>query len=948
VHKNLETLLSPKSIAVIGASSSTEKVGSILFNNIISSGFQGSLFPVNPNINDLNGHQVYPNVTSLPQIVDLTLIAVPANLVNPILKEIGEKGIKNVVIYSAGYKEIGEAGKILEDEMAQIAKNFDLNILGPNCLGYINNLSNLNLTFGQNVSSTANLRFISQSGALAASLFDYFNENKLGFNQFITLGNKTVLNENDLLNYFLEEDKKNPDKISPIGLYLESISDGKEFLKLTSEISKYTPIFIIKPGKTQASVRAMQSHTGAIAGEDHILAEALKEAGVVRCETMEDFFELSRALCWEKAPVGPKVAVISNAGGPAVISADEIITNGLEMAELDEETKKQLSDILPRYASVINPVDVLGDALADRVAKACEIVLEKNQAQSLVVILTPQVMTQIEKTAELIDELGKKYKIPIFCSFIGGKLIKEGEDKLNEGHIPFFSFPERAIKIISYMWKWKKWQTENQSATQVQIQNDLISGDNKQKIKEILNKDVESNHPTLDNFEANDLLSLAGIPTPPTQSVSNLEEARNFVSQNRYPVVLKLSSPGLLHKADIGAIIQDISTDSELEAALINLNNKTRELPSDFNEQIKIQIQKDIINGTEIITGIKKDPNFGPVMLFGAGGTLAELLEDRNLHMLPVDHETAKKIVEESRIYPLLKGYRGQAPLALDKVFDVLIRLAALSMESENIEEIEINPLIVTQNDVFAVDGKVVLSHTKAVPAPSAPKFKVGKAIEATNLAGNYHYFVFESEAPMNFTPGQYVSIKVATTRINSYSLATHDGENKFGLLIDTSPGGPGSKYFDNLKVGDNISFLGPFGNFVYKDDDSKHILFLATGSGLAPLRCMIDNLLNVQNSQIPITLYLGLRHNSDVFWEEYFKTLSDKYPNFHYNLVVSQPDENWQGKTGHITEHVANDFPDAGEISVYLCGNKMMIDEVTKILQEKGAKNDRIYKEKF
>ena len=948
MHKNLETLLSPKSIAIIGASSTPQKVGGIVLNNVTNSDFKGVVYPVNPKISDINGVKTYPDIQNLPEVVDLAVIAIPSNLVNPVLKEIGEKGIKNVVIYSAGYKEIGLDGKILEDEMTQIAKQYSLNILGPNCLGFINNNSGLNLTFGQSVTGVGNLRFISQSGALAASLFDYCNENKLGFNQFITLGNKVGVNENDLLAYFLEQDKKDLAIASPIGLYLESIADGVEFIKLAKQISKYTPIFIIKPGKTNASARAMQSHTGAIAGENNVLEQALKEAGVVRCETMEDFFELSRAFSWNKAPKGPKVAIVSNAGGPAVISADAIVTSGLEMAELDEDTKKQLSEILPRYASVINPVDVLGDALADRFAKACEIVLEKNQADSLVVILTPQVMTEIEKTAILIGELSKKYQIPIFCSFIGGKLVKEGENKLNEEQIPSFNFPERAISTISYMWKWKNWQIQNQAPEQIETQSELISAENKEKIKQILDKDINANYPSLDNFDSNELLKLSNISTPPTQVVTNLEEAKAFAAANHYPVVLKLSSPGLLHKSDIGAIINDVSNDNELEAGLVNLGNKIKELPTEFHNQIKIQIQKDIINGVEIIVGIKKDPNFGPVMLFGAGGTLAELLEDRNLHMLPIDIPTAKKIVEESRIYPLLKGYRGQPSLALDKIYDVLVKLAAISSSSENIGEIEINPLIITQNDVFGVDCKVVLTTTKPKITPSAPKFKVAKTVEARNLAGNYHFFIFESETPVKVIPGQYISIKVATTRINSYSVATHDGGSKFSLLIDTSPGGPGSKYFDNLKIGDNISFLGPFGNFVYKEDNTKHILFLATGSGLAPLLCIINNLLEVQDIQTPISLYMGLRHSTDVFWQDYFRKLTERHPNFHYILTVSQPDENWQGNIGHITDQIVKDLTDAREMSAYLCGNKMMIEEATHILHDKGMPDEKIYKEKF
>jgi len=946
VHKNLENLLSPKSIAVIGASAAPEKVGGIVLDNIIASKFTGHIYPVNPNAQDIKGMQCYPNISSLPEVVDLAVIAIPAASVNPVLNEIGAKGIRNVIVFSAGYKEIGPDGKVLEDEMIQISQKYGLNILGPNCLGFVSNSVPVNVTFGEPVYNRGNLRFVSQSGALAASLFDFCNATGLGFSDFITLGNKSVVNENDVLAHFLNQDRNTDGVTHPIGLYLESISNGVDFLKITKELSRKSPIFIIKPGKSTAAIKAMQSHTGSIAGEDIVFGEALEEAGVIRCDTLEDYFDLSRAFAWANAPQGPKVAIVSNAGGPGVISADAVVANNLDLVEFDKPTQEKLHQVLPRFASVINPVDVLGDALADRIAKACEIILQTNQPNILMIILTPQVMTQIEKTAELIGNLGKQYNIPIFCSFIGGSLIAQGEEKLNEYHIPSFRFPERAIATIAKMWKWKQWQIA--SKPQVNEVTTLIAEENQKFIKEVVNKAVSANQISLDNIDANQLLVYSGIPAPQTERVSSLDEAKNFAYQNKWPVVMKLSSPGLLHKADIGAIIKDISSDDELETAMNNLKNKVVQLSPEIREHVTLQIQKDILSGIEVIVGVKRDPNFGPVLLFGAGGSLAELIMDRNLHLLPLDLGLAKEIVMQSKIYPLLKGYRGEPMYALEKLYDVILRLSSLLEIMPEASEIEINPLIVTLNDVWAVDGKVVLTHHEPKPIVALPKFHVAETVEATNLAGQFHYFVFDSDATMNFTPGQYVSIKVANTRINSYSIATREEQNRFGLLIDTAPGGPGSKYFENLKLGDKISFLGPFGVFTYKPDDSGHLLFLATGSGVAPLRCIIDDLLKVKNVQTPITLYLGLRSQNDVFWEKYFERLAQDYPNFHFVLAISQPDESWQGKSGHITELIEHDFPDASKVSAYLCGNKMMIEQATNILISHGANKERVYTEKF
>lgn len=946
MHKNLENLLSPKSIAVIGASAAPSKVGGIVINNIIASKFTGRLYPVNPNAEEISGLKCFPNVGGLPEVVDLAVIAIPSGLVNPVLNEIGEKGIKNVVIFSAGYKEVGAEGKALEEEMIAISQKYSINILGPNCLGFVNNLCPVNVTFGEPVYNKGNLRFVSQSGALAASLFDFCNATGLGFSEFITLGNKSVINENDVLAHFYNEDRNEENVSHPIGLYLESISNGVDFLKITKELSKKNPIFIIKPGKTTAAIKAMQSHTGSIAGEDIVFDEALKEGGVIRCNTLEDYFDLSRAFAWVDAPLGPKVAIVSNAGGPGVISADAVVSHRLDLVEFDKPTQEKLHQVLPRFASVINPVDVLGDALADRIAKACEIILQTNQANSLMIILTPQVMTQIEKTAELIGNLAKQYNIPIFCSFIGGRLVAQGEEKLNEYHIPSFRYPERAISTIAKMWKWRQWQnTVKPSVNEIST---LIADENKKMISEIVEKAVSKNQISLDNIDANQLLVHSGIPTPQTEKVTSLDEAKTFAEQNKWPVVLKLSSPGLLHKADLGAIVKDISSDDELENGLNNLKNKIIQLPPEIHDNVTVQIQKDILSGIEVIVGVKRDPNFGPVLLFGAGGSLAELIMDRNLHLLPLDINLAKEIVRQSRIYPLLRGYRGEPPYALEKLYDVIIRLSSLLDIVPQASEIEINPLIVTQNDVWAVDGKVVLTRQEPKPLVALPRFHVAQTIEATNLAGKYHYFVFETDSPLTFKPGQYISIKVANTRINSYSIAYKEQDNRFGLLIDTAPGGPGSKYFENLKLGDKISYLGPFGVFTYKPDDSKHIVFLATGSGVAPLRCMIDDLLKVQNVQTPITLYFGLRFQDDIFWAKYFERLALDYPNFKFVMVISKPDESWTGKVGHITEVFAEDFPDASHVTAYICGNRMMIDEASNVLIARGAKKERVYTEKF
>ncbi len=949
--KDLTALFSPKSVCVIGASRSPDKVGAIILKNIINSKYTGKIFPINPQSETINDLHCFPDVKSLPEIPDLAIIAIPASFVIETLSQIGEKGIKNVVVITAGFKEIGESGAKLEEDIVSIAKKYDLNLLGPNCMGFINNLSSINATFGQPVTQISNLRFITQSGAIASSLFDWCTSTGLGLSEFITLGNKAVLSEFDVLQYFYNQFQKNSAELYPTGLYLESITEGSEFLRITSEIAKNNPLFIIKPGKTKAAAIAMQSHTGAIAGEDSVLDAALTQAGVIRCLTLEDFFDVSRAFAWENAPTGPKVAIISNAGGPAVICADAVGNEGLELAEFDDTIKEQLTKVLPRFASVVNPVDVLGDALADRYAAAAEIILKTNKADSLVVILTPQVMTQIEKTAELIGNL-KKYNKPIFCAFMGGSLIAHGEQKLNELKIPVFRFPERAIAAIGVMWRWKKHHDEQQlavltTAPEFEIKND--------RAKEIISTARKNNQKTLDNFDANEILANSGILTPTTKVISNLTEAREFAEINSWPVVLKYSSPGLLHKKDVGGVVTDISNNWQLEIVWDNFQRKITTFDPDTREKIKVQIQKEILNGIEVIIGIKRDPTFGPVLLFGAGGTFAELIADRNLHLLPINLEQAKTLVDNSKIAKILKGYRGDPSYAMDKIYDFILRLAKIIELNPEISEIEINPLIVTLNHAWAVDGKVVLREGESKPI-SLPKFQLATTVSHTILASKFHYFVIEPSTPLIYKPGQYISVKVSNQRINLYSIAADEGlpaevagQNRFGLLIDTKPGGIGSKFFENLKSGDKITYLGPFGTFTFNpDDNSKNLLLMGTGSGIAPLRSLLDEILKKNQSQASINLYFGLRYPTDIFWNDYFQKLTIQNPNFKYNLVLSKPDDSYHGLTGHITNRVINDFPDASGCTAYLAGNKNMIDEATNLLLAAGCPSSRIYSEKF
>ena len=976
----LSTFFSPKSIAVIGASDVPEKVGAIVLRNIIASGFSGNVYPVNPSYEKLENLKCYKDVKSLPELPDLAVIAIPAALNAEVLNQIGEVGIKNVVSYAAGFKEAGKDGEKLELELAGICKKYKINLLGPNCFGFVNNSTPLNATFGAPSAKPGNLRFVMQSGALAASLFDWCGSQNLGFSQFVTLGNKTILNENDFLRYFSDDLDSLPaqaggsrlasltlrrsrfavtesSSVSPIGLYLESISDGPEFLKIVGEISKVNPVFILKPGVTAASASAMKSHTGSIAGEDYVLSAALAQVGAIRCETLQEFFDLSKAFSWSYLPKGPKVAIVSNAGGPAVISCDAIALRGLELAKFSRQTEEVLATALPRAANLLNPVDVLGDALSDRFAAALEAVLKEEEVNAVVVILTPQVMTEISKTAQVMGALHRKYQKPILCSFIGGSLVHEGKKVLNDLEIPNFGFPEQAVWVLSKLWEFGKNHLESDLSkdslkasstvweTLAPPQRSLLDKSSSDKI---IDTAIKAGHKTLDNFEANELISLFGIPVPPSCQAKSFDDAIKFTRECSFPVVAKLSSPGLLHKKEIGGVVTDIRNEAQLEAAWDFLERRITHLDEPVRGHMSIQIQKEVEEGVEVIVGVKDDPTFGKVMLFGAGGSLAQLVSDRNLHLLPIDLGQAERLVQSSKVYALLKGGPHEPPHCLDKLYELMVNLGRAAESSKEISEIEVNPVIVTLNNVWAVDGKVILSKGPTPPA-SPPQFQSATAVGREILSAKFHYFEFETESPFNFEPGQYVSVKVASDRINCYSIAGRPSERKFNLFVDTAPGGPGSKFFDALKVGEKITFLGPFGVFTLKPNDgAKQLLFLGTGCGFAPLKYMIESALYEDKVKIPVALYLGVNYPQDIFFKDYLDNLSNRFPNFTYKFVVFKPDGSWKGLTGFITQYIGDAFPDASGVAAYLCGNKFMIADCTSALLSHGCLNERIYFEKL
>ena len=715
---HIQKLIAPRSIAIVGASNDPHKLGNIVLRNILSGGFSGKLYPVNLKEKKVAGLQAYNQYIHIPEIPDLAVIAIPAAFVVDVVREIGQKGTRAVVIFSAGFKEEGSDGAVLEAELLAVAEEYDISILGPNCLGFVSTSKKINATFGQGGNRPGRMHFISQSGAIATSIFDWAERHELGFLDFVTLGNKTNINENHFLQYWLDHPEKssvatrkfNESTYHPIGMYLESLSDGAQFIEIARKIAQKNPLFLLKPGKSAAAQKAMQSHTGAIAGDDLVLSQALDQAGVIRCEEIEDMFNLSLAFSWSKAPGGKSVAILSNAGGPAVVSSDAVAQAGLSMAQLSKNTKELLEQHLHRAANVLNPVDVLGDALSDRYEKALKVLLEEETVDAVVIILTPQIMTEIEETATVIGRLSQKYEVPIFCSFMGGHLVSRGEEVLRKYRIPFFTYPEKAIRVLGKMWWWKSWQKKNKK-NQRPVETVPVAQSVKNHYLEFIRKQLVAGNQYLESNKINELFDDWDIATPASAVVSSLEQTKRFAKKHSFPVVLKLSAPKLLHKTEVSGVITGIGGMKQLEAASQELISRKTELPAQLRKSVKIQVQAQIEEGVEVIVGIKRTPEFGAVLMFGAGGTLVELISDHNLQVLPVTQEGIQEMVEKSKAYSLLKGYRGGQELALGKLYHLIAQLTDLVQTLPFFAEIEINPVIVTKTEAYAVDGKVVLSE---------------------------------------------------------------------------------------------------------------------------------------------------------------------------------------------------------------------------------------------
>lgn len=696
----LKTLFEPKSIAVIGASTKKDKLGYDVFKNLATLGYKGKLFPINPKDGEILGYSIYKKVSDVKEKIELALILVPAPFVTKVLNECGKKQIKNIVIISAGFKEIGGEGIKREKTIQKLVQKYKFNLIGPNCLGIINTKKLLNASFAEGMPQIGNVGLISQSGAMAVAINDWAYTHNLGFSKIISLGNKAGINEIDLLKY-LAKDKAT----KLILMYLESIENGQEFMKLAQDITKKKPIIIIKSGTSVSGIKAISSHTGSLAGSNQAVQTAFQQSGVINAKTVEDLFNYARGFSYQNSPKGNKVAIISNAGGPAIMATDSLEMRDLELAKFEQKTIKQLEKNLPETAATHNPVDIIGDALANRYDEALKAVLKDKDVDSVLILLTPQIMTEVEETAKIIVKFSKKYpKKTILTCFMGGKNVTKAKKILSSGNVPNFGFPDRAIKTLEKMSNYTKWKKEK-----IYKPNNCQLKQNKTELDKLHIK-LKQTKGQVPMPLALDLLKTYNIHTPSSGIAHSPSEAIELAEKIGYPVVLKICSKDVIHKTDAGGVQIDLKDAQTVKEGYKKILEKVKK----YNPKAEIGgifVQEMTTLGREVIIGMKRDPQFGPLLMFGLGGIYVEILKDVTFRVAPISFENAQKMVSEIKAIKLLQGFRGEKSIDFDKLANVICHVSQMVTDFPEIQELDLNPLIVKEQgkNAIAIDARILV-----------------------------------------------------------------------------------------------------------------------------------------------------------------------------------------------------------------------------------------------
>ena len=713
----LQSIFAPKNVAVIGATEKQGSVGRTILWNLISSPFGGAVFPINPKRPSLLGIKAYPTIRDVPDQVDLAVIVTPSTSIPGIIAECAEAGVKGAIVISAGFKEVGPAGVELERQLLLNAHKGGMRIVGPNCLGVMNPISGLNATFAAGMARKGHVAFISQSGALCTAVLDWSFKENVGFSAFVSVGSMLDVDWGDLI-YYLGDDPHT----DSIVIYMESIGDARSFLSAAREVALTKPIIVIKPGRTEGAARAAASHTGSLTGSDEVLDAAFRRAGVLRVNSISEIFSMAEVLGRQPRPKGPRLTILTNAGGPGVLATDTLLTTGGELAEISQETQEKLNEFLPASWSHNNPIDIIGDADPERYAKSLEVAAQDENSDGLLVILTPQAMTDPTATAEALKAYAKSYDKPILASWSGGKEVAAGEAILNKAGIPTFEYPDDAARAFTYMWQ----STSNLKTLYEtpSLPDDEGAGPDRAQAKAIIDHVRETGRELLTEAESKQLLAAYGIPTTPTLIATTARAAGEMAKSLGFPIVLKLHSETITHKTDVGGVKLNLQNEAEVEQAYDAIKDSVTKIAGG-EHFLGVTVQPMIkMEGYELIIGSSIDPQFGPVLLFGTGGQLVEVFKDRALAIPPLDTTLSRRMIERTKIYTALKGVRGRKPIDMDALEKLLVRFSQLVVEQRWIKELDINPLIASPDGLLALDGRVVL-FGKDVPEASLPKLAI-------------------------------------------------------------------------------------------------------------------------------------------------------------------------------------------------------------------------------
>jgi acetyltransferase len=702
-QKDLEHVFYPKSVAVLGTNRVVGTVPYDIFANILKDSFQGIVYPVSPKERSVAGVRAYKYILDIPDPVDLAILVFPSTVCNLALEQCGQKGVKSAIIISAGFREIGPAGIKREEEIKAIAQKYNISFIGPNCLGVINTdpLSRLNASFARKMPQEGSIAFLSQSGALCTAVLDYAQAKHIGFSKFVSFGNKANINEIDLMRYL-----KNDPKTKVILVYLEEITDGAGLMNVAREIIRETgkPILILKSGRTREGAAAAASHTGSLAGSDEVCDAAFRQAGIIRCTTIEEMFNAAIALAYQPVPQGKRVAIITNAGGPGVLATDAAIAQRLELAKFSEQTTEVFKKSLPATANIKNPVDVIGDARADRYKVALGSALTDPGVDGVFVILTPQSMTDIENIAQEVCTTIGKYDKPGYASFMGEKDVAVGINILQQRSIPHYILPESMCKAYASALFFKEHRD------QVDEPQAEFVGVNKPAAADVIRSAMGAGRSYLPEEESNVVLKAFGLPTLPSALARSKDEAMKMAGDIGFPVVMKIVSDDIIHKFDVKGVVLDVrSAEAAGEAYESILRNVAAAKP---DAKIKgVFIQKMVMRGEEVILGVKRDPSFGAVIMFGLGGLFVEVFKDVSFRVAPVGPRAAGEMIREIRAYSMLAGARGKKPRDIKAVEECIQRLSLLALELPEIKELDINPLIVSDEGAgcYVADARIML-----------------------------------------------------------------------------------------------------------------------------------------------------------------------------------------------------------------------------------------------